>query len=477
MDICYGWEFFDKFQPKDNLNVLEWKEHVANLMLQPGITHHGRVGKEELGRIRAKCGILAYPTYFREIFMIGAMEAQQAGVVPVTMELGALPETVRGGIVVEGDILTDDGKIGWLETLFGVMRREKEWRELSEKGKRHAKKYTWQKIAREWDQVFTTPRWEPLVTVYTPTVRDGWWNIMASNLASQSYKSLEWIIVDDQGEDRSKIADKYAKKYGLKIRYMKGKRRKKKRTYSLVNANNTAIEAARGELFVFLQDFVLISGTGIEQLVVASRRHPRDFIAPVDIYFHPKVKPNTKNEEDWFDGQLDVVGEFLRQNVRVKNWGIRKDLEILNFEHNYGAVPTSTLRALGGYWEFFDEALGFDDAEIIYRAFEKGYGLWIDDRNIASCLDHWGTLGKDEGGRSVNRTRRLNDPRYVWMVKQIEAGKLPLVRTQAIDDQIELLYEVPKYIKDEEVVAWVKKNLKKILASWGSYQGSASPSR
>lgn len=307
---------------------------------------------------------------------------------------------------------------------------------------------------------------QPPVTIFTPSVRDGWFNIMAANIASQTYKNIEWIIVDDSGTDRSGLAKKYSRKYKLNIRYMKGKDRKVKRTYSLCNANNTAIERAKGDVFVFLQDFVLMPLDGIEKIVDLYRHHPNDFLAVCDKYYAPKVKPNTKNAEDWFGGSLDVVGEFMRKNIRIKNLGIRESEVITDFEQNYGAVSTRVLRELGGYYEFYDEALGWDDTEIIYRGWKQGHKLIVDDTNVAVCIDHWGTLGKDEGGKSVNRTRRMNDPRYLWMVNQIEDGKLPLIRTQEIDDKINLQYEIPENIPDDKCVEWIMDNRERIAKSW-----------
>lgn len=465
LHICYGWDLFDKVAV-NNKERQAWKRDVVEAMKQPGIIHHGRVGKSELKRIRKECGIWAYPTYFTEINSITALDCQKDGLVPVTMTLAALNETVQSGFKIKGDIKKEDVQEAWLQALFKVMGDNKLFEEESAKAKKWAKKFYWNKIADKWISEFKKPLSEPLVTIYTPTVREGWWNLMSNNIAVQTYKNIEWIIVDDHKQNRSEIAKKYAKKYGLNIRYVKGKKRKVKRTYSLINANNTALELAKGAIFVFLQDFVLMPNDGIEKIVEVYRHHPNDFIAPVDVYYSPKVKPNTNNSEDWFDGEIDVMGEFMRKNVRIQNKGFRESRTITDFEQNYGAVATQVLRGLGGYYEFFDEALGFDDTEIIYRAFLKKHRLFIDEGNIGVCIDHWGVLGKDEGGKSVNRTRRLNDPRFSWLIRHINNKKLPIIRTQEIDDQIDLQYTIPEEITDDKCVDWVRNNVDNIVESW-----------
>lgn len=291
---------------------------------------------------------------------------------------------------------------------------------------------------------------------------------MCSNLSTQRHKLFEWIVVDGQNKSRKDIFDKYAKLYNLDIKYIH--QGKTKRTYGLANANNLAIEAATGELFVFLQDFVLITPTALEELLNVSRKHPGDFIAPVDMYFEPKIKPDTSNKEDWFNGNTDVVGKFMRKNIRLQNRGIRRAEQLTDFEQNYGAVPLKTLKELNGYWEFFDEALGWDDTEIIYRAKALGYGLWIDDTNQCICLDHHATLGPDEAGTSVNRHRRLNDPRFLWMTEQMDKGNLPTIRDPKIEEKIDLQYTIPEEIKDEDCVKWMRTNLDKIIQPWGDYE-------
>lgn len=463
LDICYGWDMFD-IVAANNPERQQWKNVVCGLMNQKGITEHGRVGKEELKRIRSSCGIWAYPSNFEEIHCITALECQNDGLVPVVMNLAALKETAKKGILVEGNIKDPTVLVKYEEALLSLMSDKKRWKELSRDCQKFARKFDWSTIADAWVPVLESlPSYDEKITVFTPTVREGWWNLMAENLSHQTHKNFEWIIVDDHKDDRSALAQKYAEKYGLDIKYLRGKEHKK-RTYSLVNANNTAIAAATGYLFVFLQDFILLQPNALREVLRESLRHPGDFIAPVDVYYSPRITPDVKNAEDWFNGETDIAGEILRKNIRIQGEGLRRAKSITDFEQNFGAVPTQTLRDLGGYYEFFDEALGFDDTEIIYRAQKLGYSLWIDEWNIATCIDHWGTVGSVEGG--VNRTRRLNDPRFSWMIKKIESGELPVRRTQEKDDAIDLQYTIPDEISDEDCIDWMRKNIDTIVEGW-----------
>lgn len=435
------------------------------MMQQPGITDHGRIGKAELKKLRQECGILAYPSHFFEIFCIGVVEAQLDGCVPVTTSLGALPETVQYGVMVDGDISDESTKDAYKEALLDLMGDEGRRHKLAEQGKEWAKKFDWKQIAHKWSDEFDVKDKRTKLTVYTPTIRKGFWNLMAQNLSVQTYKNFEWVIVDDFPEDRSKIAKEYATKYQLDIKYLRGKKRAVKRKYGLCNANNTVLENATGEVLVFLQDFILIPEDGLEQIAILHNKNPDCLLALPDMYVKSSVLID-KDSEDWFHGETDVVGEFIRQNIRIKNEGLRFTENPMDFEQNYGAIPVKIAKELGGWWEFYDFGLGWDNTSIAYRALKAGYKILLDETNIAICIDHWETLkGKNENG-GMERARRLNDPIYIFETNMITAKKLPLKRTQEIDDKIVLEYDVPTNISDDDMVKWIRENQIKIASEW-----------
>jgi len=463
LHIAYGWDLFDAVT-LGNTERLAWKERVSALMDQEGIVHHGRLGKKELQDLRKKCGILAYTSDFTEIFCISAMEAQLDGCVPITLDLAALGEYTEGRVIVKGDIYNSSVKKEYIKELLHLMGNKDKWEELQTEGIGAAKDYTWDKIAIDWAKEFKSKDQSIKVSIITPTNRRGWWNIMADNLSKQTYKNFEWVIVDDYKTDRSIMASEYAKKYGLDIKYVRGKKRAVARTYGLVNANNTGFQNSTGELMVLLQDFILISPTSIEELVSVHRKNPDCLIAPVDMYFTPKIKPDIESE-DWFRGNLDVKGKFMRRNVRIQNKELRYSQNPYDFEQNFGAIPRNIAEALGGWWEFFDEGLGFDNTDFAYRALRSGFRIMIDETNVATCIDHWKTLeGTPEHG--LLRERRLNDPQFLWMKEMTEQGKLPLIRTQEIDDQIDLQYTIPPKIDNKDTVQWMRDNMLEIVQPW-----------
>ena len=461
LHICYGWDLFDKIQ-SNNPERMQWKATVSKMMQQEGIIHHGRVGKKELAKIRAACGIWAYPTAFHEIFCITAVDAQASGLVPVTMDIAALPETVKAGVLVKGDIDKQEVVEKYLKELLDLMGDKKRWKQESIKAKKAAKEYRWENIASKWIDVFNEPISTPEVSVITITIREGWWNVMADNLSKQTYPISEWIIVDDYPEDRSGIAREIAEKYNLSISYYRGVKGDEKygRRYGILGANNIGWKKARGELLVYLQDFIIIPERGIESLVDVYRHHPNALIAPVDTYYHCK-EPNQKNKVDWWDGETDIIGKVDWVNVRCENKGVRETDMSEEFEMNYGAIPKKVVEELNGWWEFFGNMFGFDNNQIAFRHLQNGGEIIIDDTNKAQCINLWPWIGGTEQN-VVERDRHPALPIYYWFKRRTEDGRLPIVRDEKIDKSIQIDFTVPDEISDEYVHGWTKAHYKEI---------------
>jgi glycosyltransferase involved in cell wall biosynthesis len=149
LHIAYGWELFERGYA-NNPERMNWKDRISGLMTQPGITHHGRLGKEALAKLRARCGIWAYPTYFTEINCITALEAQRDGLVPVTMNFGALKETVEAGIKLEGDIYDPETQDAYVAALVQAMTDTAWWQEESKKAAWFAAQFSWDLVAHQW---------------------------------------------------------------------------------------------------------------------------------------------------------------------------------------------------------------------------------------------------------------------------------------------------------------------------------------
>lgn len=156
LHIFYGWMLFERFY-KDNPERMQWMGEMNTKMKQPGITHHGRVIQSEMEKWYKKCGILSYPTDFYEINFIGGIKAQAFGCVPVVIDHAALKETIQYGVKIKGDIFDKETKEEYKQALIKALKDDK-WQEEERKKMIPwaRKKYSWDKIAKDWTKLFTT---------------------------------------------------------------------------------------------------------------------------------------------------------------------------------------------------------------------------------------------------------------------------------------------------------------------------------
>lgn len=465
LHCAYGWQTFDALT-SGNPERKQWKKIMEMQMNQPGIIHHGRLSKEDLDKLTEECGIWAYPTSFEEINCITALNCQKLGCVPVVTNFAALKETVGSGIKVDVDINTPEGKDKYLEELLKMMGDELRWEDESNKGKEFAKSYNWSKIASKWDQVFKKEDKYPLVSIITPTIRTGWWNIMAENLSKQEYQRFEWLIIDDYKEDRSEIAKKYADKYELNIKYIRGAKALGgyKRPCALVRANNLGWKESKGELLVWLQDFILLDPMALQRLVSLHNHHPNSILAPVDEYYNT-IEVDKTNKEDWWNGETKILTNKSWSNPRCKNEGLRESDNPYDYEANFGAIPRHVLDACNGWYEFLDSGLGYDNWDLAFRSLNLGFDILVDDTNICKCINIWPVVG-GTGENVLNRERMANPPRALWLKRQVLNGKLPLKRDEELDESIDLLYSIPKEITDDLMSEWIDVNKEKIASNW-----------
>jgi glycosyltransferase involved in cell wall biosynthesis len=303
------------------------------------------------------------------------------------------------------------------------------------------------------------------ISIITPTIREGWWNIMADTLSKQTLKNFEWIIVDDHKDDRSEIAVKYAEKYKLDIKYLKGKKRAVRRKYGLVNANNTAWPTAKGDLLVWLQDFIILPENTLQRLWKIHQSMPTALLAPCDNFVEVE-KPDTSNAEDYWNGKTNVFGKEIYHTYRLdtlKTSGFVENTFL--FEMNFCAIPRVVLSVLNGWWEFMDDGFGFDNTEIASRALAKGYKLYVITDLICSGIDHRQLFGDDV----ENRQNNFNDPRYAWLCDMTSIRELPLIRDEKLDDTISLNYEIPPFIEKADVnirVSFMKTIMMWLEAYW-----------
>lgn len=123
----YGWDesFGRVFQPRE--------------CDRNGVVLHGPVPRNALASILKTSFAMFYPTTWPETFCMATMEAQACGTPVIASPLGALNETVRGG-VLSYDFLN----------AISQLRNPNRWRKLSATGEAWGSINTWDIVARKW---------------------------------------------------------------------------------------------------------------------------------------------------------------------------------------------------------------------------------------------------------------------------------------------------------------------------------------
>lgn len=107
---AYGWNTFDQFH-KQNPEKMKWKWQVIRKMNDVGMESKGRLNHQELAKLMKDTKVWAYPTEFTEIYCITAVKAQEAACTVVATKVGALPEVIQKGWLIDcQDIYTNKKK-------------------------------------------------------------------------------------------------------------------------------------------------------------------------------------------------------------------------------------------------------------------------------------------------------------------------------------------------------------------------------
>lgn len=161
LHIYYGFDIYD-FIHRGNPSKEKFKAKIMELMNQPGIVYHGRVGHQELATEMNKCGVWAYPTDFTEISCISAMKAQATGSVPVVTNFAALQETVRNGIKVDVDIQEKEGRKDYFDALIDLLKDPKKQDELRNIAWAQSY-YSWENVGNQWGELLRGNVAQPIV--------------------------------------------------------------------------------------------------------------------------------------------------------------------------------------------------------------------------------------------------------------------------------------------------------------------------
>ena len=130
-------------------------------------------------------------------------------------------------------------------------------------------------------------------------------------------------------------------------------------------AMNRALRKAKGELIVFLQDYIAIPKDGLEKFWDAYQQDKKAFFtAP--------------------------VGQTLDDKEITWDWRKHKkdECNFMEWEIDWGAAPKQALFDIGGFDEELDKYWGFDNVNVGLRGVKAGYRVKCIYDNKAIALNH-----------------------------------------------------------------------------------------
>lgn len=162
---AYGWDVFDASH-STNKQLMDWRYKIAADMEESGIEIMGRLSQKDCAKLYLEGNILAYPTEFAEIDCITVKKAQACGAMPITTDFGAMPESVRTGVLIPSpknkDTWTRDFKFSygiedesvqnkWVDAVVKQLEMPLDDRkEMKEKMNR----FKWDTVSKEWTAIW-----------------------------------------------------------------------------------------------------------------------------------------------------------------------------------------------------------------------------------------------------------------------------------------------------------------------------------
>jgi hypothetical protein len=148
LHIYYGWDFTDLMYGEEPEYRL-WKGKMIELMNQPGIVEHGKVGQDILIAEKANAVIHYYATNFEEMESISLKESAMMRCLPVTTHYGGVAEK-EFCLKTPGDPNDPSTQAAVAYKVVELLKDQAKLEALSQRARQLAETETWDNIAKLW---------------------------------------------------------------------------------------------------------------------------------------------------------------------------------------------------------------------------------------------------------------------------------------------------------------------------------------
>ncbi len=144
LHLYYGWTLRDMAPRHD-----EWRQQMTELMQQPGVTDHGKVGQAELLLEKATAAIHYYACTYEEIDCISVRESAIVGCVPVTTDYCVMSEKDYC-VKISGEPKAQATQEAIAYKIVELLKDQQQLDQIRQQFKDIPRQETWSNIAKVW---------------------------------------------------------------------------------------------------------------------------------------------------------------------------------------------------------------------------------------------------------------------------------------------------------------------------------------
>ena len=155
----YNWKKSCQLK-NDEKGLQKIQELEDTIKRDENIVDHGRLSQKELAKEFLKSSLWLYPTIFSETFCITSIEAQRSGIPVICSRYAGLITTLGESAVMLGDgsnvwyPYTKEGREAFFHEALKMLTDKSHWEYWSKKGFENSEKYSWEKVALMWKNLF-----------------------------------------------------------------------------------------------------------------------------------------------------------------------------------------------------------------------------------------------------------------------------------------------------------------------------------
>jgi glycosyltransferase involved in cell wall biosynthesis len=199
------------------------------------------------------------------------------------------------------------------------------------------------------------------ISICTITARLGFAEYQAKMLANQTYKDIEWVLVDFGFESRAKMIKDLSKELNLKIIHKPNVRNNDLIVRDISRNRNKALALATGDAVIFLDDYAVIYPDFVENHLPILK----DNIISAGMMFRHEqiITDDLMKDVENTTSVNDLMEYDLKQDVRYRGEMSYRSKE--TYTGNLG-IPRVVFETLNGFDPRLDGSL--EDADLGMRA-------------------------------------------------------------------------------------------------------------